>query len=71
MANFKDILKKSIKNNSNNVKKYNTITINTIANDNNQKTIIQYLQELNEKEFTILHNIYTKPIKNLQNSDYW
>lgn len=71
MANFKDILKKSIKNNSNEVKKYNTITVNTISNDNNQKTIIQYLQELNEKEFTILHNIYTKPIKNLQNSDYW
>ena len=75
MTNFKDIFKKSIKNNSTEIKKYNAITIDTIDTidtiNNNQKTIIQYLQELSEEEFTKLYNIYMKPIKNLHTLDYW
>ena len=73
MTNFKDIFKKSIENNSTEIKNHNAITIDTIdtIDTNNQKTIIQYLQELNEEEFIKLYNIYMKPIKNLQTLDYW
>lgn len=72
MNNFKDIFTKSIENNFTEIKNHNAITIDIIDTiDNNQKTIIQYLQGLNEEEFTKLYNIYMKPIKNLQTLDYW
>lgn len=70
MVNFKDILKESIKNNFSKIKTQNEIIFDT-TNNNIQKTTIQYLQGLNEEEFTTLYNIYMKPIKNLQTLDYW